>query len=351
MTLTSTYDHRIIQGAESGRFLARIDALLGGADAFYEGVFAALGVTLTPLPPRAIPQPPTAAPLKAVPSEELLQAAATANALVRSLRTHGHLAAHLDPLGSTPRGDPALDPQAIGLTTVLMAQIPSKLLHIFVPGATLAESFPRLRDTYCGTIAYQIEHIASHQVRRWLREKIESGAFRKPLGRGRAARAADPPDRGRLARALHAQGLSRPAPVLDRGHRHDRADARRADPPVGGRRRRGGRRRHGPPRPPERARPQPRPPLRDDLRRVRGRLDARGGDDDPAGRHRRRQVPPRRPGSLPARVGRVDPRQPGVQPVASGVRLAGRDGSHARRPERARRAPTRSATRRGPCRS
>ena len=61
-----------------------------------------------------------------------------------------------------------------------------------------------------------------------------------------------------------------------------------------------GRDRHGPPRPAQRARPQPRARLRHDLRRVRGRLDARGGDDDPAGRHRRRQVPPRRPGHLPA---------------------------------------------------
>src|SRR6202011_1533837 len=104
-----------------------------------------------------------------------------ANALVRSLRTHGHLAASLDPLGSPPPGDPALDPQSIGLTTVLMAQIPSKLLHIHVPGATLAEAFPHLRETYCGTIAYQIEHIASHRQRRWLREKIESGASRGPL--------------------------------------------------------------------------------------------------------------------------------------------------------------------------
>ena len=179
MTLTSTYDHRVIQGAESGRFLARIEALLDGADGFYEDVFGALGVALAPLPERAVPAV-TVAPASQ-PSEELLQAAATANALVRSLRTHGHLAASLDPLGSLPPGDPALDPQSIGLTTVLMAQIPSKLLHIYVPGATLAEAFPHLRETYCGTIAYQLEHIASHQQRRWLREKIESGAFRQPL--------------------------------------------------------------------------------------------------------------------------------------------------------------------------
>jgi 2-oxoglutarate dehydrogenase E1 component len=179
MTLTSTYDHRVIQGAESGRFLAQVEALLAGAEGFYEEVFGALGVALAPLPARPVPAAPVAPASQ--PSEELLQAAATANALVRSLRTHGHLAASLDPLGSTPPGDPALDPQSIGMTGVLMAQIPSKLLHIYVPGATLAEAFPHLRETYCGTIAYQLEHIASHQQRRWLREKIESGAFRQPL--------------------------------------------------------------------------------------------------------------------------------------------------------------------------
>jgi 2-oxoglutarate decarboxylase len=177
VTMTSTYDHRVIQGAQSGQFLARIDELLGGADGFYEDIFAALATPLPALPVRPVPRPAVGAP----PSEELLQAAASANSLVRSLRTHGHLAARLDPLGSPPQGDPALDPQSIGLTTVLMAQIPSRLLHIFVPGETLAESFPKLRETYCGTIAYQLEHIASHQQRRWLREKIESGAFRRPL--------------------------------------------------------------------------------------------------------------------------------------------------------------------------
>jgi 2-oxoglutarate decarboxylase len=186
MTLTSTYDHRIIQGAESGRFLGRVEALLGGEDCFYEEVFAALGIEAPPPPQRAAPAAglaaaaAVAAPAGGV-DERLRQAAATANALVRSLRTHGHLAASLDPLGSTPPGDPALDPQEIGLTPALMAQIPSKLLHIFVPGETLADAFPRLRDTYCGTISYQLEHISSHQVRRWLREKIESGEFRRPL--------------------------------------------------------------------------------------------------------------------------------------------------------------------------
>ena len=94
---------------------------------------------------------------------------------------HGHLAAKLDPLGSEPEGDPALDPETVGLTPELMARIPAKILRTYVPGATLADALPHLRETYCGTIAYEIEHIASHRQRTWLREKIESGAFRTPL--------------------------------------------------------------------------------------------------------------------------------------------------------------------------
>jgi 2-oxoglutarate dehydrogenase E1 component len=62
-----------------------------------------------------------------------------------------------------------------------MAQIPAKILRMWVPGATLVDALPHLRETYCGTIAYEIEHIASHRQRVWLREHIESGAFRQPL--------------------------------------------------------------------------------------------------------------------------------------------------------------------------
>jgi 2-oxoglutarate decarboxylase len=181
LTLTSTYDHRIIQGAESGRFLARIESLLAGEDGFYEEVFAALGVALPELPPRGLPAPSAALAPAPAPSEELLEAVQAADSLVRAHRTHGHLAAHLDPLGSEPEGDPALDPAPLGLTRDLMEQIPARILRVFVPGATIADALPHLHETYCGTIAYQIEHIASHRQRVWLREKIESGAFRAPL--------------------------------------------------------------------------------------------------------------------------------------------------------------------------
>jgi 2-oxoglutarate dehydrogenase E1 component len=102
--------------------------------------------------------------------EELLQAVQAATSLLKAHRTHGHLAARLDPLGTEPEGDPALDPEPLGLTTEVMRRIPSRILRMHVPGATLADALPHLRETYCGTIAYEIEHLASHRQRGWLRE-------------------------------------------------------------------------------------------------------------------------------------------------------------------------------------
>ena len=186
MTMTSTYDHRIIQGAESGRFLARIEEYLQGEHGFYEDVFTALAVELgaAPTPPApALPAASTrgdvAAP--APPSQELLAAVQAASTLVTRVRSHGHLAARLDPLGFEPEGDPGLDPASLGLTPQIQAQIPAEVLQMYVPGTTLADALPHLLETYCGTIAYEIEHIASHRQRVWLREHIESGAFRQPL--------------------------------------------------------------------------------------------------------------------------------------------------------------------------
>ncbi len=188
MTMTSTYDHRIIQGAESGRFLQRIEAYLDGDSGFYEAVFGDLGVALPALAP---PPAPAAAPpaqvgqvSPAAPGafdEETMQAVQAGVSLVKAHRTHGHLAALLDPLGREPEGDPALDPAPLGLTPEVMAKIPARVLRMYVAGQTLADALPHLRDTYCGPIAYEIEHISSHRQRLWLREAIESGSFRTPL--------------------------------------------------------------------------------------------------------------------------------------------------------------------------
>ena len=178
MTMTSTYDHRVIQGAESGAFLGRIEELLQGADGFYEQVFRSFGLE-TPAAPVA--EPVAAPPTGPAVSEDMLSRVQAATSLVKAHRTHGHLAARLDPLGSEPVGDPALEPATVGLTPEVMERIPAHILRIQVPGATLAEALPHLRDTYCGTIAYEIEHISDHQQRVWLRTRIESGKYRRPL--------------------------------------------------------------------------------------------------------------------------------------------------------------------------
>ena len=183
ITITSTYDHRIIQGAESGMFLRHLDSLLQGEERFYEGLGvgdsgfgnAPASFALVPQAPSPIPspEPPSASPdFKYV---------AAAYALVRAHRNFGYLAAHLDPLGSEPPGDPSLDPGRLALTPEIMARIPAEVLRIYVPGQTLAEALPNLRATYCGTIAYEVEHIGSHEERLWLRQVIESGQHRRPL--------------------------------------------------------------------------------------------------------------------------------------------------------------------------
>ena len=247
MTLTSTYDHRVIQGAESGEFLKRVEGLLQGEDEFYEAVAADLGIEAAPItnahPASASPAPLTSAPPAAEASgvpgqvdEELLQAVQAATSLLKAYRTQGHLAARLDPLGSEPKGDPGLEPENLNLTPELMSRIPASILRIGVPGETLLEALPRMRDAYCSTIGYQFEHIASHQQRIWMREMIETGAHRQPLTGGGERAPAAPADRRLPVRALPRQSVSRRQGLLDRGARRDRADARRGRhprPPAG----------------------------------------------------------------------------------------------------------------------
>ncbi len=192
MTMTSTYDHRIIQGAESGAFLRRIEQLLLGEDSFYESVAEDLEVStniVSKAHPASASAPPMPAAAAAAPSavttakpdEELLQAVQAATSLLKAYRTHGHLAARLDPLGSEPKGDPAIQPENLNLTPELMADIPAHILRIGVQGETLLDALPRMQSVYCDTAGYQFEHLSSHQQRVWLREMIETASHRKAL--------------------------------------------------------------------------------------------------------------------------------------------------------------------------
>ncbi len=180
MTISSTYDHRVIQGAESGEFLRTVERLLSGEDGFYEGIFESFGIHYPPSTP-SVAGPVAAARLADRIATTSLENVASAMALIDAYRTHGHLAARLDPLGTPPPGDPALDPATLGLTEEGMRSVPAGVLRIAVPGDTLADALPHLQETYCGTIAYEVEHVSDHEQRAWLRQVIESGAHRAPL--------------------------------------------------------------------------------------------------------------------------------------------------------------------------
>ena len=155
---------------------------------------------VAPVPSRPAAAP---APRPATTDEELLGGVAAAMALVKAFRMHGHLAARIDPLGSEPPGDPALEPERLTpkLTPELQARIPASLLRLNVEGATLADALPRLRETYTGTISYEIEHISDHEERVWLRKAIESGRYRRPLSRDERVRL--------LARLSQVEGMER----------------------------------------------------------------------------------------------------------------------------------------------
>src|SRR5829696_1048403 len=354
MTTTSTYDHRVIQGAQSGAFLRRIDELLAGADGFYEAVARALGADV-----------PTEA--------EAAEAAGRPRASRRRGRRPGdvlragHLARHPRPPRANRRRDapgrPGRDVGGQGPPHARPPVGPARPARLRARGRPGARPAQRPPDT--GAHACDPRLRAAHRrprpdlrrgappapedllrddrlrVRAHLEPRrarvaaTDGGVGRAPQAAraGGEAPAARTPDPHRGARELPPQGVPRAQAVLDRGHRHARADARRDDRARGRRRRPRGADRHGPSRAPQRARPQRRPPVRVDPRRVRGRADARGRDRHARGRHGRRQVPPRRRRHLPDPRRARDHRLLVAQPEPSRVRRPGRRGSRARRPD------------------
>ncbi|WP_315097197.1 multifunctional oxoglutarate decarboxylase/oxoglutarate dehydrogenase thiamine pyrophosphate-binding subunit/dihydrolipoyllysine-residue succinyltransferase subunit [uncultured Cellulomonas sp.] len=170
LTLTSTYDHRIIQGAQSGDFLRIIGRKLLGEDGFYDRVFASLRVPYEPV--RWVRE-------AADPDAEAIKPARIAE-LIHSYRSRGHLMADTDPLAYRQRKHPDLDVQTHGLTLWDLDRVFPTGGFGGKPRAKLREVLGLLRDSYCRTVGSEYMHLQDPRQRRWLQERLESGYARTP---------------------------------------------------------------------------------------------------------------------------------------------------------------------------
>jgi multifunctional 2-oxoglutarate metabolism enzyme len=170
ITISSTYDHRIIQGAESGAFLARVHELLLGKDKFYEDVFLDLGIAHAPMRWNVDRNPLFAGEDQT--HEHALRQARVME-LINAYRVRGHLTADIDPLHAMPLlYHPELDIETYGLTIW-------DLDRIFITGGlggtetgTLREILDILQRAYCGKVGTEYRHIQSKEEKLWLREQI-----------------------------------------------------------------------------------------------------------------------------------------------------------------------------------
>ncbi len=167
VTLTSTYDHRVIQGAESGRFLSRVHDLLLGEDGFYDEVFASMDVPYEPVRWRRDVNPPQG-------SLDAREKEARVLQLINTYRVRGHLIADLDPLlAERPHMHPELDPVSFGFTIW-------DLGRRFVTGGLagerelpLSEILAFLRDAYCRTAGVEYMHIQDPEQKESIQERVE----------------------------------------------------------------------------------------------------------------------------------------------------------------------------------
>ncbi len=167
VTITSTYDHRIIQGAESGMFLKRVHELLMGEHGFYEGLFTDLGV-----PYEAVKWRTDVNPINS--EEAMLHKQMQVATLIRVHRVRGHLIADLDPLRwKQPMMPKELDPATYGLT---IWDLDREFLTGGVGGVEkqrLGDLLGVLRDAYCRTIGIESMHIQDTDEQHWIQRQVE----------------------------------------------------------------------------------------------------------------------------------------------------------------------------------
>ncbi|MGC4939582.1 multifunctional oxoglutarate decarboxylase/oxoglutarate dehydrogenase thiamine pyrophosphate-binding subunit/dihydrolipoyllysine-residue succinyltransferase subunit [Kribbella sp. DT2] len=174
MTLTSTYDHRIIQGAQSGEFLRRLHQLLLGAEGFYDEIFQSLRIPYEPIR--------WAADLPHSHEEDISKQARILE-LIHAYRVRGHIMADTDPLEYKQRSHPDLDVATHGLT---LWDLDREFATGSFGAATdrrfmkLREILGILRDSYCRTTGIEYMHIQDPEQRKWLQERIERPHTKPP---------------------------------------------------------------------------------------------------------------------------------------------------------------------------
>jgi multifunctional 2-oxoglutarate metabolism enzyme len=170
MTLTSTYDHRIIQGAQSGEFLKVMHQLLLGADGFYDEIFTSLRIPYEPI---------RWAPDIAASHDDDISKASRIQELIHAYRVRGHLMADTDPLEYRQRLHPDLDIETHGLTLWdLDRDVPTGGFG-GKPRLTLRRILGILRDSYCRTVGVEYMHIQDPEQRAWFQRELEV-PFEKP---------------------------------------------------------------------------------------------------------------------------------------------------------------------------
>jgi len=183
MTMSSTYDHRIVQGAVSGGFLGEVERLLTGDENFYEDIFAALELPYHPLrwTPDVAPSDATRGGV-----DEITRQARVLQ-LINAYRVRGHLVAQLDPLGSKLQYHPELDINFYGLTlwdldrTFITGANPDRAPSAWPPQATLRAILETLRATYCARVGIEYMNIQDPEQKFWIQERVEPEAARAML--------------------------------------------------------------------------------------------------------------------------------------------------------------------------
>jgi multifunctional 2-oxoglutarate metabolism enzyme len=182
MMITCTYDHRIIQGAESGAFLATVQKLLQGAEGFYDAIFNALAMPHRPVRWEADRQ----SVLPGTTNARMVEIAKEAGVvkLINAYRVRGHLIADFDPLGSEPGFHAELQPETYGLTMWDLDREFSTGMFSALSGktsATLREILETLQQTYCGKIGCEYMNIQHPEQKKWLQDRMEPMANHWPL--------------------------------------------------------------------------------------------------------------------------------------------------------------------------